>query len=340
MKNFELDENFREAFKKVSLKNKGKLLAELSGVFELPEFHFSRCVLNRYYKKIFEINFNKDLALRVLLNFFGDASFSIFDYSAPCYGGYPIGKREIVNDDELIIDSLVLKDINSNWFHFVLRIKDHYWENEENIDAFLKVSNFDLYEDRLPKNQREKMLASYKTIVDGEEKNIKYNFFDISRTLSYYIKLINMFFPDFTLVQHLSNKKVKRFGKKIANDIFVGLYVDFSFLEKELSQTYLELPQISVEVFSSEINSFIKEEVSLVNQSLYPIGRINLYYFMGNPISTRIGSSFENEEILKKDLFFYMNTYAFYLKKYIRVIEYNINEVLFSSGSFYPKEGK
>ena len=102
MKNFELDENFREAFKKVSLKNKGKLLAELSGVFELPEFHFSRCVLNRYYKKIFEINFNKDLALRVLLNFFGDASFSIFDYSAPFYGGYPIGKREIVNDDELI----------------------------------------------------------------------------------------------------------------------------------------------------------------------------------------------------------------------------------------------
>lgn len=330
MKPLIFDKKFKRTFREISANNKEKLLCELLNVFDLPDFHFSKSVLHRYYRKFPELHFDKNIANAVLRNFFRAGAFYILDYDEPYFGGYSKTFNPSPNEDELINDPEKLKITNSNWNNFLIKLKQNYWEDARNEKRFLSIANFDLFEQRNPISAKEKFLSTTQ-VIKVEEKTflIKYNFFNVTEVLKFYDKLISEFYPDFILLKNVSNKKIKRYVKKIQNNIFLCLFIDYSFLENELNNTYLELPNIKIEILSEEMKGFIKEDLYLIGNEDYPIARIDLNYFMGAPIYNRIGNSSEDAEFLKKDLFFYSEVYSFYLTKYLKIITENLEQIEF-----------
>lgn len=312
-----INRDFKLNFKKVAILNKNLLLNELFKILELPERHYYHSVLNRYYRKYPKVSFDIELAKKILSCHFINGSFFIIDYDEPFQGGYPKERGLIINEDELNNDSKINDYMYSNWMQFIETSKLAYWKNEEKVNNYLSLGDFHFFEDRPSKNIRESYLF---------EK--KYNFFNLKEVNGYYAAIINLFYPDFKLIKKVSNNKIKRFAKKINNDFYLGLYVDFGFLEAELKRTYLELPKIKIEVFSDELGSHVKEDFYLKDQETFPIARIDLWYFMGNPINSRIGNSSEDENDLKKNLFYYFDIYSFYLKPYLRTIEKTLNQIM------------
>jgi hypothetical protein len=330
MKPLIIDEIFKLKFKQICLKSREELIGELSSVFLLSEFHFSKAVLNRYYKKYPAIVFDKKIADKILINFFGNGGLFVTDFNQLFGGGYErLLLIKPLNDDELIRDPEIIKEINNNWYGFVAKIKSMFWHDNLNYERILSVGDFCFFKNRAPESLRESnMLFNQKNEPDALLKKGEFHFFNISDIFEYYDKLIRMFYPGYTFMSNVSNKKIRRYGKHIDNDIYLIIYVDFSFLERELKLGYLELPHIKVELLSNQLNFCIQENSYLSNQSKYPIVRIDLNYFMGSPIDYRIGNSSDSENSLKKDLFFYAEVYSFYLQKYLKFIEKKLRECI------------
>lgn len=327
-----MDRKFKLKFKEIAFENNGALIKDLCNIIDLPEGHYSHSVLNRYYRKYPNVFLDKELAKKVLTSHLKNGCLFIVDYDKPFQGGYAKQLLPVINDDELQIDLKINEAINTNWKKFVESLKYAFWEEKENTSKYIALGSNEFFENRLPINKKESFLSSERDIViDGEVKNIKYNYFNIKNVLEYYIALIKEFYPDFKLINTISNNKFKRFAKEIDNGFYLGLYVDFSFLEAELKNTYLELPKIKIEFFSNVLSKPIKEEKYLKEQDEFPIVRINYSYFIGNPIDSRIGNSSESQDHLRKNLFYYFNVYSYYLSVYIKAIETNLIQTLHTS---------
>jgi len=325
----EINKDIKFRFKHSYSKNKSALLKKLLYVFELPEGHYTHSVLNQYYSKYPEVFLNKELAKRILKAQIEQGGCFIVDYDEPFQGGYSRTTIETLNEDEKTNDSKISETINQNWRNFIEKSKSEYWGKLENIHRFNSLGTFSFYENRPPINEREKYLNSgHEVVINDVTKKIYYNFFSLRNVLKYYMVLINEFYPDFQLIEEISTDDIKRFGKDLGNGNYLGLYFDFGFLTKELKKTYVELPKIKIELFSENLKSSVKEDIYLRDQGEFPIARINYTYFIGNPTDSRIGNSSNDENHLKRDLFYFFDIYSYYLTTYLGVIEMCLEEVL------------
>jgi len=319
-----LNERFKNNFKEESVKNRHNFILTLLEVFELPEYHFARSILDIYYQKYPKLLFKKSVAREMLEDMMNYGGFYFSDFSKENRGGYPI---PIISKDYYGQQS---KDIDNdtqylNWSSFLEKNKKKYWEEDSKLNSYAKIGNFTLYEDRKPRTVREKALENI--IIDGV--TIRNKYFNTAPISKYYRELFTKFFPKFCLMKNISNTKVKRYGKEIDNNLYLGLYVDYSLLKRELNMGYLELPRIEVELFSKNFNTYVHPNSYVISQDKFDIGRINFHYFMGNRLKNyRIGNSSQQEDLLKKDLFFYMEVNAFYLEMYLNEIERIVRKIL------------
>jgi hypothetical protein len=273
------------------------------------------------------LHFDPKVAKNILTDFTAQGSFYVYNYDEPFMGGYPRLSRSKGNyyEEAGLKDDRFEDTARSNWDGFVEKIKQAYWRKEGKEERYRVLSDFAAFEDRKPKSPRELLLSTPQEMeIDGKKFTVKYSFFNVKEVLKYYNRLVLEFFPDFVLQEKVSDKKHSRYAKKIGDSLLLGLYIDYSYLEKELQMTYLEFPTINVELFSSSLSKSLKEEAYLGDQEEYPIVRIDPGYFMGNMYDYRIGNSSQNENLLKRNLFFYFEVYSFYLRVYLKHIEHNI----------------
>ncbi|MFA9215334.1 MAG: hypothetical protein ACEQSR_16095 [Candidatus Methylacidiphilales bacterium] len=319
---------FKQKFKSISLENNGILLNELIKCITNIEKRYLHATLNLYYNKYPKVKLDLDYFRKTLELEFNQSSCYVLNFNEPFWGGYELKHIDFNNSAELN-DNEINDTINQNWEEFINEIKGEYWTSSDKIKSFDAISNIDFFEDRLPKTQREKILAlNTKYPINGELKEIIYKYFDAKNVISYYHKLIELFFPDFQFNKLVSTKKIKRYTKRISNGYFLSLYIDFGFIETELKRTYLELPHIKIELFSEALSSHVKEEFYLVYQEEYPIVRIALPLFVGNPDNFRIGDSSKEEIKLKKELFYNFDVYSTYINIYLNYIELILENLL------------
>lgn len=319
-----LNERFKNNFKEESVKNRHNFILTLLEVFELPEYHFSKSILDIYYQKYPKLLFKKPVAREILKDMMNHGGFYFLDFTKENRGGYPMFKinKGYYSQNSKNIDNNLQY---SNWNSFIEKLKKKYWEEGSKLDSYAKIGNFTLYKDRESKTAREKV--SENIIIDGAD--IKNKYFNSTPISKYYQELFTKFFPKFCLMKNISNTKIKRYGKKIDNNLYLGLYVDYGLLKRELNMGYLELPRIEVELFSKDFKAYIKPDSYVISQDKFDIGRINFHYFMGNRLKNyRIGNSSQEEDLLKKDLFLYMEVNAFYLKIYLNEVERIVCKVL------------
>lgn len=318
--------NFKQKFKSNCFDSNYFLLNTLLEIIQNPDDKYLHSVLNLYYKTYPEIIFDIEFIEKTLKFQFSIMSCFILDFNELFWGGYEPNQYIFEN---LNLDNNQAIISNQNWSQFILESKLSYWSNPEKIESFKQVMNIHFFEDRLPKSPREKMLAlNRKFIINGEVKEINYKYFEVKNVMNYYTQLIEIFFPNFKLLKSISNNKIKRYAKNLGNGYFISLYFDFAFLESELKKTDLELPHIKVEFFSETLKSHIKEDYYLISQKEFPIIRISLAPFIGNPDNFRIGNSSHNEIDLKKNLFYYFDIYSVYLNTYLDFAEINFKKTL------------
>jgi hypothetical protein len=317
-----LDYNFRLKFKNNCSSNREKLIRNLSQVFLLPEFHYSKAVLNRFFTKYPKVYLDIAIAEKTLLNFFRNGTAFILDQNQPFSGGGEIINGTVSNSDELYGDKNILLDINRNWSIFVQKIKSVFWEDEKNYSQFSTLNDVNFFQDRKPESIREKNFALMpKPHNKDNQKDLVAQFFNTAGILKYLDELITKLYKDFIYRENNSDNKVKRYGKQISDDLILCICVDFSYIEKELKLGYLELPKVEIEILSPKLNSCPKFKHYTTVQNKYPIARINIIYFMGAPFDSRIGHIGNSEIELKSELYFYSKIYNFYLLEYLAFIE-------------------
>jgi hypothetical protein len=291
------DKRFKQRFKDVSRANMGRLTDRLLSLFDAPEFHFCRATMGRYYFKYPEISFDRETAAKILLAHFEDDCFSIFDHSEK-----KEGRRE---RQSFITDKYPdAAKVRVNWDTFVGELMERYLQSPERPVS----ESINFFEDRPPKNLREWALAN------------TYAFFDISQTLRYYEQLFALYFPEYPFMKQVSTKKYRRYARYIGNGLYVGFYVDFSFIERELKMTYLELPHLHIEIFSSRLTSHIPMLDYLRGDKDLPIAQVQTCYFIGG-IESRVGNSSESSVELQKKLCFHFAVQSFYMKIYMEEVE-------------------
>ena len=310
---------FKEKFTTLSEINKDRIIKRLLSLFDLPEDHFCRATMYRYYFKYPKIEFNKEIASKILFSFFQEGSFSIVDYTC-------ISKSPSSLQLTFVTDSYDVKEGHTailNWMKFLTDLEDKHWEKFP-----LLLEKVDFFEDREPKNLREKVL--YFGVKDSHSDKFlsnKYLFFNINFILNYYEKLISLYFPEYLLIKKVSKKKLKRYGKKIGEKSYLGFCIDYSALESELKMGYIEFPIISIEIFSIDMIEFPSEKKYLNGSTESPIIRVKLFYFMGNFIDNRVGNSSESSELLQKKLHFHFVVNSFYTKIYLEEIEFIVSHI-------------
>lgn len=303
------DKKFRERFREISQERMVKITNRLLSLFDTPEFHFCRSTMHRYYFKYPKIHFDKETASGILSSFFEGGNFSIVDYSE---------KRLTREHKSFVTDeSSVPEQSGLNWRAFVEELQNRYWAGV----AGSGLEEFNFYKDRAPKNLKERVLSGeLPVLIDGRPAENKYSFFDVNQTLKYYEKLFALVLPEYPLQKEVSNKKIRRYAKDIGNGLNLGFYVDYSALERELKNGYLEFPPLMIEAFSSRLTQPIPELDYLNGQTEQPIARIHPFYFMGYPVDTRVGNSSESSEELRKKLHFRFEVFAFYTRIYLEAI--------------------
>lgn len=319
---------FKQKFKSISLENNGKLLNELIKCITNIEKRYLHATLNLYYNKYPKVKLDLDYFRKTLELEFEQRSFYVLNFNEPFLGGYE-PKYNNFNDSTELNDNEINDIIHQNWEEFIDEIKGEYWTSLDKIKSFDAISNIDFFEDRLAKTHSEKILAlNTKFLINGELKEIIYKYFDVKNVMSYYNKLIELFFPDFQLNKLVSTKKIKKYTKRISYGYFLSLYIDFGFIESELKRTHLELPRIHLELLSQTLISHVKEDSYLVSQVEYPIVRISLGRFIGHLSNFRIGDSSKEEIKLKKELFYNFDVYSTYLNIYVNYIELILENLL------------
>lgn len=322
-----IDNNFKIAFKNQNLKFKADLLEALTNILELPEYHYTHSVLKTFYTNSHQIYLDKNSAKEILKSKLSYGGAYIVDYDELYNGGY----RKILNESIIQNDIKLVEKIDENWSIFVAKCKEIYWSNYQNTNRFNNISNFEIYDERPPINLRESFLNKTNVLnIDGELKTIKYNFFNIKNVVKFYNQLMDEFYPDFKLIERISTSKIKRYGKSLGDGNYLGLYLDFQYLENELKMTYMEIPPVRIEFFTENLNSHVKEDKYLIDQLDYPIARINLSFFMGNQINFRIGNSSEDGEYLKRELFYNFDIYSKYLLIHLKDVELTLKDILFN----------
>ena len=300
------DTSFRIAFKEVSRKNMQSTIDRLLNLFDTPENHFCRATMHRFYFKYPTMYFDKEIASKILMTLFEGAYFSILDITDKATFNHRVS-YSFVTDSSSMQEQAML-----NWNAFVKELQRKY------LEILPKEDEPNFFEDRPPKNLREKILNSEIQIeVDGKTIIRKYSFFNVKEVLKYYEVLLALYYPEYPMVKEASSKKIKRYGRDVGNGMYLGFFVDFSFIEKELRNNYLEFPKIKIEVFSRGLTSPIIESAYLKGQTDGAIARVNPFYFMGNFISYRIGDSSEGTSDIQQKLHFYFRVNSFYTKIYL-----------------------
>jgi hypothetical protein len=311
------DAAFKERFEAVSKLHINKLISKLLGLFETSEFHYCRATMHRYYLKYPKIAFDKAIASKILLTFFEGGAFSIFDFTkANASVQFPSLVTDSQSSDESSLSNL-------NWNTFFNELQSKYYD-----EFYYPLEIVCLFEDREPRNLKEQILVSEIKVryADGFMPS-KYSFFDIKGVLKVYERLIELYYPEYPLIKEVSTKRLKRYGHDIGNGMCLGFCVDYSILEAELKNSYLEFPSLKIEIFSIDLTHSISESVYLGGESDSPIARVNLFYFMGNFIHNRVGDSSDDSDWLQKKLCFYFAVNSFYTKIYLEEIAFLVAEL-------------
>lgn len=311
-------EKFKIDFKQESKNRREDFFSKVSTIFNLPEYHFARCILGTFYQHNPKIRFDKEIAGKLLQDLIGTEGFSFYDFTKEFMGGYPINRldKDYYTNGPRVGTT---EDEDLNWAIFIDKIKSDYWKDESRRNSYALIQAFDLYEDRKPKTAREKRF--HPIVFNGKE--IYYKFFNVKQANKFYTKLFEKYFHDFELIAKISDAKIKRYGKEIYNGLFLGLYIDYSLLKQEMKMGYLEFPRMKVELFSNKLNSPLKPDDYVIPQNKYDIGRVNLQHNIGNTFNNfRIGNSSQKEEELKRDLYFYSEVNAYYLRMYLEEVEH------------------
>jgi hypothetical protein len=307
--------DFLTRFKEAAFLHKNELIASLICTFDSPPFHFSRYVLRPYYQACHSMpsSLDIDCASKILKARFDESSLFIVDYDRPYRGGYPVQR---IKGQPQGID--VNKKPYLNWNDIHDKIKSDYFTNLNllELEALSIATNFNIFEDREPKNLKEKAM-----LLNGNLQSIEYKFFNKSEVLNLYSYLICFFFDGFHLRDKISNGNIKKYQKDSSNEWVITLSVDYREMSKQLDSMYLELPNINIEIASKKLNGFIKEDVLLTPDSQSSLYRVGLNYYIGNMDDNRLGISYERKIILVKECFFAIQVQSFYITKYMRYIE-------------------
>lgn len=326
----QFDENFNNRLSNIFLERKGDLVTELLKAFDTSDFHYCRFALMDYYHLYPELSIENLKAKQRFLELRDACVFFILNYAEQLRDGYTTShahENVFLEDMRMLgLDTSQTQDIAlKNWEEFTSSIKQQFWNDVQNLQAYRNISDLNLFDDRLPVTPREKLLSTKRVaILNGVTIELPtYNIFDIASTLEYYDRLIGFFYPEFELQKNVSNKKIKRYAKRLNDDLYLSLFIDFSFLEGELKKNDLEFPQIKIEVFSKQLTTCIKENDYLLNQQEHPIVRLSSTKSLGN-FPRRLGNSSEEEDYLKRELFFNMAVHSFYLNKHLQFLSKNI----------------
>lgn len=316
---------YREEFKRISYLNRYSLVDDLSKIFDLPSLHFARALLGRYYFKYPYVYFERKDATTLLEAFFKEGSFFIVNNKELYSGGYSKEslRRYFIQDFGSDVNSIEISALN--WHAFFNSIFNNYCEiNLLNSDFFENIS---LYEKRAPKSFRENILSKGIVVNVGEKNEIKkYSFFNIDECLKFYSKLFDEFYSEYKIIEFVSNKNEKRYGKILANNIYLGFYVNFKAIVSQLKMGYLELPILEIEIFTRRVSKGT-QVIDYISEPNEFIARIDLFYNMGRFSSMRVGDSSEDPNILVKRLYFYFEVYAYYFRIYIKHVEENILKI-------------
>ncbi|WP_375562438.1 hypothetical protein ACE193_07790 [Bernardetia sp. OM2101] len=302
-------DNFNQKFKQLFFGIRKNIAEEiyLCATENQNSFHYAMlCAF--FDDKIGTINNSK--LRKTLKEEFMNSSFYILNYDAPYKGGYPIHKGI-----KTIFSS------NDDFKGFLEELMSNYWTQKE-----FDFDSIELFEDREPKNIRERTLHNpLQTPASNGVVIQKHYFFNVKNVIVFYEKLIKSFFPDYSKNKSLSKKGILRYTKDIGNQMSIALYIDTNYIQTELKNMYLELPRIEIEILSNSFHTFLKQENYLIEQDEYPIYRIGFNYFLGqNPHLFRIGNSSEDKGILFKKSIFFFEQYSFFIKRYAEIIEKNL----------------
>lgn len=305
-------------FNKLFFDNRYYISDKLSEIFDNSLYTPYFALLKSFFNK--GIDIDRGLTKNKIRQIFNFSSFYIVDYDASFTGGYShkiirdiLSEKKYINTDE----------DNKMWNNFIKELKlISITNSSQKINLLL--NDFNLFEDRLPKNVRE---------VAFSKLNRKYNFFNLKTSVLFYEELISFFFSDFNKNKKLSKKGSIKYEKSLCKDYVIMLDFDENELKSELKNFYLILPKINIEIRSVYFNEFVPSNAYLVCQEDYPIYRIGWNLFLGNTGYFRIGDASDSNDTLIRETFFYFEQQSFFIKKYISIIENILNDVPTSSSS-------
>jgi hypothetical protein len=353
-----VDHAFRSAFKSAAFERRYAIADALESIFDLPDDHplrgpthsISYCgyisnlppahplreeLLHRYGKmpnleQEGLLQFDAAVAKRRLRARLAQGAYSIVDLAAPEVRQlsdpgsvqFLAAQRRFADERAALLNSPDYPTLDVGRVLFkedwsIQRRMNVYWNDVDREDEYQALSNFAMYCDREPKSLREKYH------VDGGLR-----LFDLAATLAYHERLITFLFPSYMRMKKVSDRKTRRYAKRLKNGLFLGLYARFSFLESELRMGYVELPELSVEVFDDSVERCLSDQAYTSYQTDHAIARIRLAGITGHPEHQRIGYIGDPEDDLKGALFFHSDVSAHYLRIHLSHCEQILEEVV------------
>lgn len=297
---------FRNKIKEETIKNRELLIDDLSKVLQ---FEFNHLSLKEYATdKTIKISINE--LIQYLDEVFSKTCLYVLDYKKPYRGG----------SDVLLFQEEYVKD--NNWNKYVDIVKEIFWNSidSKEKEIFEQLTCFLPFEDRAPTNTREKAL-----LLNVED----FNFLNHYEWLKFYDRLIEHFFPNYSLNKQLSNASKKRYLKN-SNDgnLKLGLYYDRGRIKRELKMGYVLPLSLQIELYSEVPNAFIPIEDYLVFNEDSKIVQIDIQNKFGiNNFSERVGGYYTDGEQLKKDLYLKAKVYSNYMKVYLNYINFMVKNL-------------
>lgn len=348
-----VDHAFRSAFRAAAFERRYAIADALESIFDLPDDHPLRgpthsiryCgyitslppahplreeLLRRYGKlpnleQEGLLQFDPAVAKRRLRAMLADGAYSILDLAAP--GVVPSPERAVVELQRIADERAALMradyptlDVGRVMFKedwSIQRRMNVYWNDLDREDEYQALSAFSIYCDRAPQSVREKFHA------DGGLR-----LFDRAATLAYHERLITFLFPGYERQKKVSDRRTRRYAKRLKNGLFLGLHAGFSFLENELRRGYVELPELWVEVFDESVGRCLSDQVYTSYQTEHAIARIRLAGITGQREYQRIGYIGDPDDDLKGSLFYHSDVRAYYLRIHLSQCEQILEEVV------------
>jgi len=297
------DTKFRKLIQDLSIIN-NKIL--IDNIIKLLDDKINYIPLKEYFMKNKEnYIFNKFLFKENIKEIYSKSVFFVIDYEQEYNGG----KKKIKFNNNSFDDNKLEFYINS--------LKNNFWQsiNHEEKIIFDKLSNFEVFENRLPKNKIEKLICI---------NNTSYRFFNYTEWSKYYDKLMKHFFPQYELNKKISNTNKKRYSYVYFNkkEYSTSIYWDKGLFLSELKKGYLELRPMNIEIISNKINKYYPEEDYLIYNDETFLVRLGISQGFANLLTGRIGFYKSDENQLKKDFYLFFKIYANNINIYLEYAEY------------------